>query len=162
MIIAKEENDNGKWSDRDLPEQHGRLSTIEVEVNSDDGSIQRLRARWVPPQSPTELLPRYGTDHWAPWRETGRQDDNPRPPRQLVLPTRCRLAGYFEKEEGRLCSLSVKNLDNDEEQIVGEHKTQYGRLLTSSPLFVDQAIDLSHLSGDEGRRKWYLTFNFQM
>ena len=84
--------------------------------------------------------------------------DNPRPPRQLVLPTRCRLAGYFHKVIG-LRSLSVKNLDNDEEQIVGEHEQDY---LTSSPLFVDQASDLSHLSGDEERNKWNLTFTFRL
>ena len=171
MIVSKEETGNEKWSDRNLAKEHGRLSAIEVEVQRDGEWIQRLRARCFPPQSPTNPLPRYGADHWAPWRETGqqywnpRQNSNPRPPRQLVLPTRCRLAGYFDKEDGELRSVSVKNLDNDEEQIVGEHETQNNRLLTSSPLFVDPTSDLSHLSGDEewsGReREWNLTFNFQ-
>ena len=58
-----------------------------------------------------------------------------------------------------LYSLSVKNFDNDDEQIVGKHKPHWN-LLTSSPLFVDQASDLSHLSGDEERYNWKLTFNF--
>ena len=160
MIVAKEETGKGKWSDRDLAKEHGRLSAIEVEVQDDGKWIQRLRARCFPPQSPTNPLPRYGADHWAPWRETGGQNSNPRPPRQLVLPTRCRLAGYFDKKNGGLCSLSVKNLDNDEEQIVGEHEPSHYRLLTSSPLFVDQASDLSHLSGDEEERN--LTFNFRL
>ena len=160
MIVAKEETGYKKWSDRDLAKEHGRLSAIEVEVHRDGLWIQRLRARCFPPQSPTNPLPRYGADHWAPWRETGEQWNNPRPPRQLVLPTRCRLAGYFDKENSDLRSLSVKNLNNDEEQIVGRHETQYDRLLTSSPLFVDQASDLSHLSGEEN--KWNLTFNLQM
>ena len=121
------------------------------------------------PASPSQVfpspvpnhLPRYGSDHWAPWRETGTQMDNPRPPRQLVLPTRCRLAGYFDKDDGKLRSLSVKNLDNDKEQIVNEQKPEYNRLLTSSPLFVDPTSDLCHLSGDEELDKMNLTFNFQ-
>ena len=121
VIVDKEEIGDSKWSDRDLAKEHGRLSAIEVEVQKDGWHIQRLRARCFPPQSPTNPLPRYGADHWAPWRETGYQDDDPRPPRQLVLPTRCRLAGYFNKEDGELVSLSVKNLDNDEEQIVGHN-----------------------------------------
>ena len=162
MIVAKEETGKGKWSDRDLAKEHGRLSAIEVEVSNDGWQISRLRARCFPPQSPTNPLPRYGTDHWAPWRETGEQWDNPRPPRQLVLPTRCRLAGYFDERHGNLRSLSVKNLDNDEEQIVGNHEPSDYRLLTSSPLFVDPASDLSHLSGDEEKNKYNLTLNFQM
>ena len=158
VIVAEEVF--GKWSDRDLAKKHGRLSAIEVEEEHHGWHIHRLRARWFPPQSPTPL-PRYGADYWAPWRETGWEYTNPRPPRQLVLPTRCRLAGYFDKKTGMLCSLSVKNLDNDEEQIVGEHETQNNRLLTSSPLFVDPTSDLSHLSGDEELDKRNLTFNFQ-
>ena len=160
MIAAKKETGNKKWSDCDLAKEHGRLTAIEVEVQEDGDQIQRLRARCFPPESPTDPLPRYGADHWAPWRETGLQWSNPRPHRQLVLPTRCRLAGYFDKETGLLRSLSVKNLDNDEEQIVGDHETRYDRLLTSSPLFVDPARDLSHLSGDEELNMWNLTFNF--
>ena len=163
MIVAKGEIGNGKWSDRDLAKEHGRLSAIEVEMQRDGDWIQRLRARCFPPQSPTDPLPRYGTNHWAPWRKTGEQLINPRPLRQLVLPTRCRLAGYFNKRTGELVSLSIKNLDNDEEQIVGNHEPYKDlRLLTSSPLFVDQASDLSHLSGDEEERNWNLTFNFRL
>ena len=162
MIVAKKETGNKKWSDRDLAKEHGRLSAIEVEVEERGRCIQRLRARCFPGQSPTNPLPRYGADHWAPWRKTGWQGDNPRPHRQLVLPTRCRLAGYFHKWIG-LRSLSVKNLDNDEEQIVGKHQTDDDDfLLTSSPLFVDPASDLSHLSGDEEGGKYNLTINFQM
>ena len=174
MIVTKEETGNKKWSDRDLAKEHGRLSAIEVEEEPCGNWIRRLRARCFPPQSPTNPLPRYGADHWARWRETGIEDyedgwyPNPRPRRQLVLPTRCRLAGYFDKRTGQLRSLSVKNLDNDEEQIVGEHEPLGDRLLTSSLLFVDQASDLSHLSGDgdfpwvgeEG--KWNLTFHFRL
>ena len=113
--------------------------------------------------SPQPFLPRYGTDHWAPWRGTGWQRFNPQPPRQLVLPTRCRLAGYFGKLDRVLISLSVKNLDNDEEQIVGEHGPGIfdSRLMTSSPLFFYSTSDLSHLSGDEEESEWNLTFNFQ-
>ena len=85
-----------------------------------------------------------------------------RPHRQLVLPTRCRLTGYSYKDNGTLCSLSVKNLDNDEEQVVGKHEPADDRLLTSSPLFVDPASDLSHLSGDEEGRMRNLTFNFRL
>ena len=164
VIVSKEKTGNKKWSDLDLAKEHGRLSAIEVEVQENGYHIQRLRARCFPPQSPTNPLPRYGADHWAPWRETGFEDYNPRPPRQLVLPTRCRLAGYFDNNSGYLFSLSVKNLDNDEEQIVARHEPNDNRLLSSSPLFVDQANDLSHLSGDEARweKKWNLTFNFQM
>ena len=158
MIVAKEETGNKKWSDLDLAKEHGRLSAIEVEVQEGGYWIQRLRARCFPPQSPTNPLPRYGTDHWAPWRETGWHDPNPRPHRQLVLPTRCQLTGYFDIGDG-LRSLSVKNLDNDKEQIVGRHSGVY---LTSSPLFVDPASDLSHLSGDEKEWRLNLTFNFQM
>ena len=53
MIVAKEETDNGKWSDRDLAKEHGRLSAIEVEVQENGGWIQRVRARCFPPQSST-------------------------------------------------------------------------------------------------------------
>merc|ERR1712062_870747 len=109
VIVVKEETGKGKWSDCDLAKEHGRLSAIEVEEEEYGDWIYRLRAR-------------YGTDHWAPWRETGEQGSNPRPHRQLVLPTRCRLAGYFDKKNGTLKSLSVKNLDNDKEQIVGKHE----------------------------------------
>ena len=76
------------------------------------------------------------------------------------------------KLDGQLRSLSVKNLDNDEEeQIVGRHAPCDDRLLTSSPLFVDQASDLSHISGcwrEEGggrynkKDKYNLTFNFHI
>ena len=63
-------------------------------------------------------------------------------------------------ENGQLISLSVKNLDNDREQIVGDHQPD-DHLLTSSPLFVDQVNNLSHLSGDE-QGPWDLTFNFSV
>ena len=53
VIVAKEETDNKKWSDRDLAKEHGRLSAIEVEVENDGRWIERLRARCFPPQSST-------------------------------------------------------------------------------------------------------------
>ena len=53
VIVAKEEIGNGKWSDRDLAVQHGRLCAIEVEEQENGLYIRRLRARCFPPQSPT-------------------------------------------------------------------------------------------------------------
>ena len=71
----------------------------------------------IPPPSP---IPRYGPETWAPWRETGPQQDNPRPPRILQLEGR-RVSGYSDKRDGDLISIVTRSLDGKEER-VGNHK----------------------------------------
>ena len=70
----------------------------------------------IPPPSP---IPRYGPETWAPWRETGSQWDNPRPPRILQLEGR-RVSGYSDKDDGLLYSIVTRSLDGKEER-AGKH-----------------------------------------
>ena len=96
----------------------------------------------IPPPSP---IPRYGPDTWAPWRVTGDQDHNPRPPRILQLEGR-RVSGYSNKDNGDLVSIVTRSLDGKEER-AGWHEPRISRTLRE---FDGSTMTVSHLSGDEG------------
>ena len=106
----------------------------------------------IPPPSP---IPRYGPETWAPWRETGDQEDNPLPPRILQLEGR-RISGYSDKDDGRLYSIATRSLDGKEER-AGKH--QPASYLTLREF--DGSTTVSHLSGDEKERNWSVCFHYQ-
>ena len=107
----------------------------------------------IPPPSP---IPRYGPDTWAPWRVTGYQYSNPRPPRILQLEGR-RISGYSNKDNGELCSIATRSLDGKEER-AGDHKPDSYRTLRE---FDASTLTPSHLSGDESFENWSVCFHYQ-
>ena len=163
VLINKEESEeNKKWTDRALMLEYGRIDSIEVEEEEDGDWIQRIRARCFP--SPSSIPPpRYGTDQhhqWSPWRQIGRQYRNPRLPRQLELSSSSHLSGYCYNDTGRLLSISMRNLDNGDRQVVGSHEPRYDRsLIVAPPISVESMLHLSHLSGDEEKDNWSICFN---
>ena len=108
----------------------------------------------IPPPSP---IPRYGPDTWAPWRETGDQDANPRSPRILQLDGQQRVSGYSDKDDGRLFSIVTRSLDGKEE-FAGEHKPESWRTLRE---FDGSTMTLTHLSGNEEKKNWSVCFHYQ-
>ena len=107
----------------------------------------------IPPPSP---IPRYGPETWAPWRVTGSQYKNPRPPRILQLEGR-RVSGYSHKRDGDLFSIVTRSLDGKEE-IAGEHEPDSDSTLRE---FDGSTMTVSHLSGDEEYREWSVCFHYQ-
>ena len=109
-----------------------------------------------PIASPSPIS-RYGTDTWAPWRKTGGQYPNPRPPRVLQLDGPRRVSGFSSKSTGTLFSIATRSLDGKEET-AGDH-------LPDSYSFLREidgsTMTLTHLSGDEKLRKWSLCFHNQ-
>ena len=141
---------------------YGVLSAIEVEEQGGGSSIQRLRARCHPFPS---LLSRYGPEKWSPWRETGYQFLNPQLPRQLLLGSWGQISGYSGDVKGELRSLSIKNLEGEEE-VAGTEKptlrtfsTSRWSLRTSPP--PTESLTLTHLSGDESFEKWSVRFHYE-
>merc|ERR1712210_430060 len=82
--VEEEVEGSTKWTDRALMLQSGLLTAVEVEECENGTFIQRIRAR-------------YGPETWAPWRVTGSQFADPRPPRILQLEGR-RVSGYSDKD----------------------------------------------------------------
>ena len=107
----------------------------------------------IPPPSP---IPRYGPDTWAPWRETGDQYPNPRPPRILQLEGR-RVSGYSHKSYGVLVSIATRSLDGKEER-AGSHKPYSFQTLRE---FDGSTMTVSHLSGDEKEPNYSVCFHYQ-
>ena len=107
----------------------------------------------IPPPSP---IPRYGPETWAPWRETGDQRRNPRPPRILQLEGR-RVSGYSDKRDGELKSIATRSLDGKEER-AGDHEPNSQKTFRE---FDGSTMTVSHLSGDETERNWSVCFHYQ-
>ena len=107
----------------------------------------------IPPPSP---IPRYGPETWAPWRETGPQSDNPRPPCILQLEGR-RVSGYSGKISGVLVSIATRSLDGKEER-AGEHRPYSVWTLRE---FDGSTMTVSHLSGDEMDYNYSVCFHYQ-
>ena len=107
----------------------------------------------IPPPSP---IPRYGPETWAPWRETGDQQDDPRPPRILQLEGR-RISGYSSKSYGLLRSIATRSLDGKEER-AGSHEPDSYRTLRE---FDGSTMTVSHLSGDEKYENYSVCFHYQ-
>ena len=151
MLINNEERE--KWTDRALMLEYGRIDSIEIEEEEYGRWIQRIRARCFPSPFPI-LLPRYGTDQhhqWSQWRQTGYQRDNPTI-HQLELSSSYQLSGYTRDSSGLLYSICIRNLDNGEQQEVGNHEPQGDRsLIVAPPLSVESMLHLTHLSGGERR-----------
>ena len=108
----------------------------------------------IPPPS---SIPRYGPDTWAPWRETGDQEGNPRPPRILQLDGPRRVSGFSNKGNGRLHSIATRSLDGKEET-AGDHKPESSFSLRE---FDGSTMTPTHLSGDEKEDNWSLCFHYQ-
>ena len=109
------------------------------------------------PIPPPSSIRRYGPNTWAPWRETSRQDPNPRPPRILQLDGPRRISGFSYKDDGLLRSIATKSLDGKEE-IAGEHQPSSSRSLRE---FDGSTMTPTHLSGDEKRENWSLCLHYQ-
>ena len=107
----------------------------------------------VPPPSP---IPRYGPSTWAPWRKTGGQLDNPRPPRILQLEGRW-VSGYSDKKFGTLISIATRSVDGKEER-AGNHKPYSYHTLRE---FDGSTMTLTHLSGDEDVMNNSVCFHYQ-
>ena len=107
----------------------------------------------IPPPSP---IPRYGPETWAPWRETGLQYSNPRPPRILQLEGR-RISGYFDEDSGLLLSIATWSLDGKEER-AGDHEPSSLRTLRE---FDGSTMTVSHLSGNEQYPNYSVCFHYQ-
>ena len=107
----------------------------------------------IPPPSP---ITRYGPETWAPWRETGPQSDNPRPPCILQLEGR-RVSGYSGKISGVLVSIATRSLDGKEER-AGDHEPDSCTTLRE---FDGSTLTPSHLSGDEEKYSWTVCFHYQ-
>ena len=110
-------------------------------------------------------LPRYGQEKWSQWRQTGRQDPNPRPPRILELEGRRISSGFYDNRdtEGTLKSLVVETIGGERE-VVGEHEPGWPtsfRNLIESPPSVEPPLQLSHLSGDERVENWSVVFHYE-
>ena len=106
-------------------------------------------------------LPRYGQETWSQWRETGRQDSNPRPPRILELDGRKISSGFYDNGSGILRSLVVETLGGEQE-VAGEHKPYMDyRNLIKSPPSVEPPLQLTHLSGDEKEYNWSVVFHYE-
>ena len=108
------------------------------------------------PIPPPSSIPRYGPETWAPWRETGDQQDDPRPPRILQLEGR-RVSGYSDKDDGWLRSIATRSLDGKEE-IAGNHGPGGSRTLRE---FDGSTMTVSHLSGDEMEGNRSVCFHYQ-
>ena len=106
-------------------------------------------------------LPRYGQETWSQWRETGRQDSNPRPPRILELDGRKISSGFYDNGSGILRSLVVETLGGEKE-VAGKHEPVGSyRNLIESPPSVEPPLQLTHLSGDEEDRYWFVVFHYE-
>ena len=161
-MAGEEQQFDGQWTDRPLL-QFGVLSAIEVEEQGGGSSIQRLRARC--PYSHPSLLSRYGPEKWSPWRETGYQFLNPQLPRQLQLGSRGQISGYSGDVKGELRSLSIKNLEGEEE-VAGTEKPTLRTFSTSRWSFrtsppPTESLALTHLSGDQSFEKWSVRFHYE-
>ena len=107
----------------------------------------------IPPPSP---IPRYGPDTWAPWRTTGRQDEDEPPTHILQLEGR-RISGYSNKNNGMLNSIVTRSLDGKEER-AGDHKQVSYKTLRE---FDASTLTPSHLSGDEEEFNWSVCLHYQ-
>ena len=108
------------------------------------------------PIPPPSTIPRYGLDTWAPWRKTGGQLDDPRPPRILQLDGR-RVSGYIDKKFGTLISIATRSVDGKEE-IAGNHKPYTYHTLRE---FDGSTMTPTHLSGNEKKDNWSVCFHYQ-
>ena len=117
------------------------------------GSSESEPGEPIPPPSP---IPRYGAETWAPWRKTGDQNPDPRPPRILQLEGR-RVSGYLDKDNGLLQSIVTRSLDGKEER-AGEHEPESYRTLRE---FDGSTMTVSHLSGDEQDPNYSVCFHYQ-
>ena len=118
------------------------------------GSSGSERGEPIPPPSP---IPRYGPDTWAPWRQTGPQDPNPRSPRILQLDGQQRVSGYSSKTTGDLFSIATRSLDGKEE-FAGEHTPGSYSTLRE---FAGSTMTPTHLSGNEDFENFLVCFHYQ-
>ena len=113
------------------------------------------------PLLPGHSMPRYGQETWTQWRQTGRLDRNPLPPRILELGGRRISSGFCDNRDGELMSLVVETVGGERE-VAGHHKPNEDRQnLIESPLSVEPPLQLSHLSGDEERDNWSVVFHYE-
>ena len=105
-------------------------------------------------------LPRYGQETWSQWRETGRQNSDPRPFRIFELEGRRIYSGFYDNDDGRLRSLVVKTLGGEQE-VAGKHEPGGSRILIESPPSVEPPLQLTHLSGDEKQGIWSVVFHYE-
>ena len=61
LINKEEKEEDGKWTDRALMVEYGRIDLLEVEEEKDGNRIQRIRARCFPPQSPLSGMAQMST-----------------------------------------------------------------------------------------------------
>ena len=113
------------------------------------------------PLLPSHSMPRYGQETWTQWRQTGRLDRNPLPPRILELGGRRISSGFCDNRDGELMSLVVETVGGERE-VAGHHKPNEDRRnLIESPPSVEPPLQLSHLSGDEERDNWSVVFHYE-
>ena len=61
------------------------------------------------------------------------------------------LSGYYDKDDGTLLSICIRNLDTGEQQEFGKHKPYKDdtSLIVAPQFSVQSSLRLSHLSGNE-------------
>ena len=107
-------------------------------------------------------LSRYGQEKWSKWRQTGDQDDDPRPPRILELEGRRISSGFYNNYDGELRSLVVETLGGGEPEVAGQHMPfEDRRNLIESPPSVEPPLQLTHLSGDEEEDNYSVVFHYE-
>ena len=91
-------------------------------------------------------MPRYGQQTWSDWRNTGDQDDDPRPPRILELEGRRISSGFYDNDDGRLKSLVVETVagyGGGYRLVVGKNEPFWNRNLVESPPSVEPPLKLA-------------------
>ena len=92
----------------------------------------------------------------------GRQENSGRTHALLLeLEGRRISSGFYDNDTGRLRSLVVETLGGERE-VAGNHNPyEVHRTLIESPPSVEPPLQLTHLTGDQETKNWFVVFHYE-